>query len=62
MHVWKIFSERTNSIKKKKGSGPAEYNQVYEINYEPEDESIHIEQAASKTNFIRRRKNIWVVI
>ena len=49
--------ERTNSIKKK-GSGPAEYNQVYEINYEPEDESIHIEQAASKTNFIRRQKNI----
>ena len=50
--------ERTNSIKKKKVSGPAEYNQVYEINYEPEDESIHIEQAASKTNFIRRQKNI----
>ncbi|XP_076675978.1 uncharacterized protein LOC143373062 isoform X2 [Andrena cerasifolii] len=49
--------ERTNSIKKK-GSGPAEYNQIYEINYEPEDESIHIEQAASKTNFIRRQKNI----
>ena len=48
---------RTNSIKKK-DSSPAEYNQVYEINYEPEDESIHIEQAASKTNFIRRQKNI----
>ncbi|KAG6803263.1 rhoGEF domain-containing protein gxcJ isoform X1 [Apis mellifera caucasica] len=30
---------------------------MYEINYEPEDESIHIEQTANKTNFINKWKN-----
>ncbi|XP_017757047.1 PREDICTED: uncharacterized protein LOC108548545 [Eufriesea mexicana] len=40
---------RKNSAQKVKNLAN---NEVYEINYEPEDESIHIEQAANKTNFI----------
>lgn len=36
----------------------SEDTEVWEINYEPEDESIHIEQAANKTNFIHKQKNM----
>ncbi|KAF3421127.1 hypothetical protein E2986_08722 [Frieseomelitta varia] len=45
---------RINSVQRKKSSTD---NGIYKINYEPEDESIHIEAAARKTNFINK-KNI----
>ncbi|XP_076175490.1 uncharacterized protein LOC143150853 isoform X1 [Ptiloglossa arizonensis] len=49
---------RTNSIQKQKNGGIMANNEILEINYEPEDDSLHIEQAASKTNFIRKQRNI----
>ncbi|XP_012339867.1 rhoGEF domain-containing protein gxcJ-like isoform X2 [Apis florea] len=45
---------RINSAQKEKGATDIG---MYEINYEPEDESIHIEQTANKTNFINKWKN-----
>ncbi|CAK9826069.1 hypothetical protein ANTRET_LOCUS3974 [Anthophora retusa] len=45
---------RINSVQKRK----CKTNGEYEIHYEPEDESIHIEQTATKTNFIQKRTNI----
>lgn len=53
-----MFSGRTNSIQKRKNGGIMANNEILEINYEPEDDSLHIEQAASKTNFIRKQRNI----
>ncbi|KOC64881.1 hypothetical protein WH47_04469 [Habropoda laboriosa] len=50
-----IYLYRTNTIQKRKCKGNVE---EYEIHYEPEDESIHIEQTACKTNFIHRRENV----
>ncbi|XP_076235764.1 uncharacterized protein LOC143180116 [Calliopsis andreniformis] len=47
---------RTNSIKKKETMGTSESSDIVEINYEPEDESIHVEQAATKTNYIHKQK------
>ncbi|XP_076760669.1 uncharacterized protein LOC143429107 [Xylocopa sonorina] len=44
---------RINSVKRGKITGS---NEVYDINYESEDESIHIEQAANKTNFLHNRR------
>ncbi|XP_043253074.1 uncharacterized protein LOC122397757 [Colletes gigas] len=49
---------RINSIQKQKNAGIIANNEVLEINYEPEDQSIHIEQAANKTNFIHKKRNI----
>ena len=46
---------RVNSVQKQQTTTQ---DGVYEIHYEPEDESVHIEQAANKTNFICRRKNV----
>ncbi|XP_043798273.1 uncharacterized protein LOC122717866 isoform X2 [Apis laboriosa] len=45
---------RINSVQKGKDTTDIG---MYEINYEPEDESIHIEQTANKTNFINKWKN-----
>ncbi|PBC34396.1 hypothetical protein APICC_02856 [Apis cerana cerana] len=45
---------RINSAQKEKNTTDIG---MYEINYEPEDESIHIEQTANKTNFINKWKN-----
>ncbi|XP_043601103.1 probable serine/threonine-protein kinase DDB_G0282963 isoform X2 [Bombus pyrosoma] len=45
---------RINSAQKGKN---AANNGMYEINYEPEDESIHVEEAARKTNFINNWRN-----
>ncbi|XP_017790349.1 PREDICTED: uncharacterized protein LOC108572604 [Habropoda laboriosa] len=55
LHVKTINQDRTNTIQKRKCKGNVE---EYEIHYEPEDESIHIEQTACKTNFIHRRENV----
>ncbi|XP_071862703.1 uncharacterized protein [Bombus fervidus] len=46
---------RVNSAQKGKNAAS---NGMYEINYEPEDESIHVEEAARKTNFINKWRNV----
>ncbi|XP_053999383.1 uncharacterized protein LOC128887471 isoform X1 [Hylaeus anthracinus] len=49
---------RINSIWKQRNAGMVTNNEIVEINYEPEDESIHIEQAASKTNFLHKQRYV----
>lgn len=46
---------RVNTVQKRQNTA---HDGVYEIHYEPENESVHIEQAANKTNFIGKRKNV----
>ncbi|XP_076642099.1 uncharacterized protein LOC143352937 [Halictus rubicundus] len=49
---------RIKSQRKQQDTGTTPTGEIMEIHYEPEDISIHVEQAASKTNFLHKQKRM----